>query len=84
MSTPSMPLRSARKPLNLAKLATIFALIFSLAFGLCSVSGISISGGGSYRAAQLLITTSLFIEGVCVVALLALAVVAIFRARRKS
>lgn len=84
MSTPSMPLRSARKPLNLAKLATIFALIFSLAFGLCSVSGISISGGGSYRAAQLLITTSLFIEGVCVVVLLALAVIAIVRARRKN
>jgi hypothetical protein len=82
MSTPSMPLRSARKPFNLARLATIFALIFSLAFGLCSVSGISISGGGSYRAAELLITTSLFIEAVCVIALLSLAVIAIFRSRR--
>ncbi len=82
MSSPSMPLRSARKPLNLAKLTTIFALIFSLAFGLCSVSGISISGGGSYRVAQFLITTSLFIEGVCVIALLALLVVAILRRRK--
>ena len=84
MSSPSMPLRSARKPLNLAKLATIFALVFSLAFGLCSVSGMSISGGGSYRAAQLLITTSLFIEGVCLAALLALLVVAITRRRKTS
>ncbi len=84
MSTPSMPLRPSRKPLNLSKLATIFALIFSLAFGLCSVSGISISGGGSYRAAELLITTSLVIEAVCVTVLLALGVVAILRARRNK
>jgi hypothetical protein len=84
MSTPSMPLRSSRKPLNLSKLATIFALIFSLAFGLCSVSGISISGGGSYRAAEFLITTSLVIEAVCVTVLLALGVVAILRARRNK
>jgi len=83
MSTPSMPLRSGRKPLNLAKLATIFALIFSLAFGLCSVSGISISGGGNYRVAQLLITISLVIEGACVTVLLALGVVAVLRRRRK-
>jgi hypothetical protein len=82
MSTPSMPLRAARKPLNLAKLTTIFALIFSLAFGLCSVSGISISAGGSYRAAEFLITASLGIEAVCVIAFLALGLVAILRARR--
>ena len=82
MSTPSMPLRSARKPLNLARLATILALIFSLAFGLCSVAGISISGGGSYRAAAFLITTSLIIGAVCIAGLLALGVVAILRARR--
>jgi hypothetical protein len=84
MSSPSMPLRSARKPLNLSKLATVFALIFSLAFGLCSVSGISISGGGSYRAAQFLITTSLFIEGVCLAALLTLLVMALLRRRKTT
>ena len=49
MSTPPMPVRHAHKPTNLSKLATVFALTFSLAFGLCSVSGISISGGGNYR-----------------------------------
>jgi hypothetical protein len=84
MSSPSMPFRSVRKPLNLAKLATIFALIFSLAFGLCSVSGMSISGGGSYRAAQFLITTSLFIEGVCLFALMTLLVMAILRRRKTT
>ena len=81
MSTSPLPIRSARKPLNLSKLATIFALIFSLAFGLCSVSGISMSSGGNYRAAQLLIATSLTIEGVCVAALLILGVIAIIRVR---
>jgi hypothetical protein len=58
MSTPPMPVRHAHKPANLSKLATVFALTFSLAFGLCSVSGISISGGGSYEVAQLLISAS--------------------------
>jgi hypothetical protein len=84
MSTPPMPLRSARKPASLAKLATILALTFSLAFGLCSVSGISISGGGSYRAAQLLIGTSLVIEAVCTTGLVLVGIVAILRARRKE
>ena len=58
MSTPPMPIRASHKPINLAKIATVFALTFSLAFGLCSVSGISISGGGNYRVAELLKLTS--------------------------
>ncbi len=79
MSTPPMPVRHAHKPANLSKLATVFALTFSLAFGLCSVSGISISGGGSYRVAQLLISTSLVIEAICAAGLVVLGIVALLR-----
>jgi hypothetical protein len=79
MSTPPMPVRHAHKPINLSKLATVFALTFSLAFGLCSVSGISISGGGSYQVAQLLISTSLVIEAICAAGLVVLAIVAMLR-----
>ena len=79
MSTPPMPVRHAHKPLNLSKFATVFALTFSLAFGLCSVSGISISGGGSYRVAQLLIATSLVIEAICAAGLMVIGVVAMVR-----
>ncbi len=79
MSTPPMPVRHAHKPINLAKFATVFALTFSLAFGLCSVSGISISGGGNYRVAQLLIATSLVIEAICAAGLLVLGILAMLR-----
>jgi hypothetical protein len=79
MSTPPMPVRHAHKPANLSRLATVFALTFSLAFGLCSVSGISISGGGSYQVAQLLISTSLVIEAVCAAGLVVLGIVAMLR-----
>ena len=79
MSTPPMPVRHAHKPVNLSKLATVFALTFSLAFGLCSVSGISISGGGNYRVAELLISTSLVIEAVCAAGLTVLGIVAFLR-----
>jgi hypothetical protein len=81
MSTPPMPVRHSHKPVGLAKLATAFSLIFSLAFGLCSVSGISISGGGNYRVAQLLITTSLVIEAICAAGLVVIGVVAFIRSR---
>ncbi len=79
MSTPPMPIRASHKPINLAKIATVFALTFSLAFGLCSVSGISISGGGNYRVAELLISTSLVIEAVCAAGLTVLGIVALLR-----
>jgi hypothetical protein len=79
MSTPPMPIRAEHKPINLAKFATVFALTFSLAFGLCSVSGISIDGGGNYRAAQLLIATSLVIEAICAAGLMVIGVVAMVR-----
>jgi hypothetical protein len=79
MSTPPMPIRHAHKSINLSKFATVFALTFSLAFGLCSVSGISIDGGGNYRAAQLLIAISLVIEAICAAGLVVLGIVAMLR-----
>jgi hypothetical protein len=79
MSTPPMPVQHVHKPINLSKCATVFALTFSLAFGLCSVSGISISGGGSYRVAELLISTSLVIEAICAGGLVVIGVVALLR-----
>jgi hypothetical protein len=79
MSTPPMPIRASHRSINLAKVATVFALTFSLAFGLCSVSGISISGGGSYQVAQLLISTSLVIEAICAAGLVVLGIVAMLR-----
>ena len=82
MSTPPMPVRHAHKPTNLSKIATVFALTFSLAFGLCSVSGMSIDGGGNYRVAQLLISTSLVIEAVCAAGLVVIGLVAFVRSRR--
>jgi hypothetical protein len=81
MSTPPVPLRPARKPVNLTKATTIFALIFGLAFGICSVSGISLSNGGDPRSAYLLIATALVMGAVCVVCLVAIAVFAFLRSR---
>jgi hypothetical protein len=43
------------------------------------VSGISISGGGSYQVAQLLISTSLVIEAICAAGLVVLGIVALLR-----
>jgi len=84
MSTPPMPLRPSRKPISLAKLATVFALTFSLAFGTCSVSGISISGGGNFSVARLLIGTALVTEAICAGGLLVIGIVAILRSARRK
>jgi hypothetical protein len=85
MSTPPVPLRPPRKPINLTRPTTIFALIFGFAFGVCSVSGISLSNGGNARTAELLIGTAVVIGGVCVACLLVIAVFACARsARRKT
>ncbi len=81
MSTFHAPLRPPRKPVNLAAVTTVFALIFGMAFGICSVSGISLSNGGNARAAHLLIVTALVMGAVCMACLIAVAVIAIIRSR---
>lgn len=81
MSTPPAPLRTSRKPFNLTRLTTVFGLIFGLAFGICSVSGISLSDGGNVRSARLLIATAFVMGGICLVCLLAVAMFAFIRSR---
>ena len=82
MSTPPVSLRPLRKPINLSTLATILALIFSLAFGTCCVSGISLSKGGNTRSAETLIATALILGAVSAAGLAAIAIFTIVRAKR--
>jgi amino acid transporter len=84
MSTPPIPVRPPRKPINLTTVITVFALIFGLAFGICSVSGISLSNGGDPRSAYKLIATASVMGGICVACLMAIAVVAFIRSRGKT
>ena len=83
MSTPPVSVRPSRKPIDLTRLTTIFALTFGLAFGICAVSGISLSDGGNARSAQLLISTAMIMGAVCVVFLMAIAVFALIRSSRR-
>ena len=81
MSTPTGPLRPPQKSVYLTNVITIFGLIFGIAFGICSISGISLSRGGNVHAAHLLISTALIMGAVCVLCLLAVAVFAFIRSR---
>jgi hypothetical protein len=82
MSTPPVPLRPPRKPMNLTWITTVLALTFSLAFGICSISGISLSNGGNEQSKELLIVTAGVIGGICAAGLAALAIVAFVRSKR--
>ena len=82
MSTPPAPLRSTRKPVNLSRATTVLALIFSLAFGICSISGISLSNGGNTKSAELLIVTALVMGSVCAAGLGVIAILALVRSAR--
>jgi hypothetical protein len=85
MSSAPLPSSEPRKPISLAKLATIFAVIFGLAFGLCSVSVISASSRGSGGGVTgFLIPTAIVIEAVCAIGLLVIAVLAIVRSARRK
>jgi hypothetical protein len=81
MSTPPVPLRTSRKSFDLTRVTTVFGLIFGLAFGICSVSGISLSNGGNVRSAHLLIVTAFVMGGICLFCLLAVAIFAFIRSR---
>ena len=81
MSTTPGPLRPARKPFYLTNVITVFALIFGMAFGICSVAGISLSRGDHTRTAHELIATALGMGAVCVICLIAVAVFAYIRGR---
>jgi hypothetical protein len=72
MSTPEP---SARQSISLSKLATIFAVIFGLTFGLCSVSTFT-----AHTVNQYVITTALVIEAICTACLIVIAIIVIIRA----
>jgi len=85
MSSAPLPSSEPRKPIGLARLATIFAVIFSLAFGLCTASVISASSRGSGGGvAGFLIPTAIVIEALCAIGLLVIAVLAIVRRNRPN
>jgi hypothetical protein len=57
-------------------------LIFSIAFGTCSVTGISLSNGGDARSDELLIVIAGVTGGICAAGLAFIAVIAFVRSRR--
>ena len=66
------------KSMSLSKLATICAVAFGLAFGLCSVSALTVVGDHQKIGAGL-IWTSAIIEAVCLVGLVVIGIIAIAR-----
>jgi hypothetical protein len=79
MSTPPLLSPEPRKPMSLAKLATIFAVVFGVAFGLCSITAFGVGGNVNQYA----LGTALVIEAVCVIGLIVTAVLAISRSARR-
>ena len=77
MSMEPLP-STSNEPISLAKLATIFAVIFGIAFGLCTASAFT-GGLGSQKVMQFQIGTSVVIEGVCLLGVLVVGVWAIIR-----
>jgi hypothetical protein len=82
MSMEPLP-STSNEPIRLAKLATIFAVIFGIAFGLCTTSavtgGVGLQGVGLQKVLPFLIGTFLVIEAVCLLGLLVVGVWAIVR-----
>jgi hypothetical protein len=81
MSTSSPHHEAHRRSITLSRLATIFAVVFAMAFGLCTVSATAIVGGNQKIGAGL-IWTSAAIECICLLGLLAIGLVAIVRSIR--
>jgi hypothetical protein len=78
MSSAPLPPPEPRKPISLSKLAVIFAVIFGLAFGLCSVT--AFGAGGSVNQYGLAI--ALIVEAICAIGLIVIAILAIVRSAR--
>ena len=75
MTVPPSP-----RPLTLAKVATVLATVFMVAFGLCAVSALS-GGLGSPKLMPFLIWVSVGTEAICLVGLLVIGGIALFRRR---
>lgn len=72
---------STRESISLSRLATILAVTFAVAFGLCAVSATAVVGDHQ-KVGTGLIWLSVAVEGVCLIGLLAVGIVAIFRSIR--
>ena len=72
------------KPITLSKLATIFAVVFGISFGLCTVSAIGAANGigGFSSVSRFFLVAAAVIEAVCLVGLLCIGVIAIIRSIR--
>ena len=82
MGTPRLPMPPSPRSASLTRVITILGLIFGLAFGLCSVSGISLSNGGNTRSAHLVIATAVVMGVVCLICLGVVAIFTSIRSRR--
>lgn len=69
------------KSMSLSKLATIFAVTFAIAFGLCAVSAMAVVGDHQKIGARL-IWTSVTIEAICLVGLVVVGIIALARTMR--
>ncbi len=74
---PEKPTPVRRAPITLAKLATIFAVVFGLAFGLCTVGTMTAHTVNNY-----LIVAAFVIEVICTLGLIVIAIIVIVRALR--
>jgi hypothetical protein len=81
MSTPPMPPRPPHTSLSLSRVATIIAVVFGVAFGLCSVSA-TVGMGASEKIAPFFVRASLIIEAACVIGLLVVGMIALIRSVR--
>jgi hypothetical protein len=81
MSTSPLPLPPPRKPISLAKLATIFAVVFGISFGLCTVSAIGSANGGRGvgDVLRFFAVAAVVIEAICLLGLLIVGLIAIIR-----
>jgi len=81
MSTSPSTHEAQRKSISLSRLATIFAVTFGIAFSLCTASATAVVGVNQKIGAGL-IWISVAVEGVCLIGLLAIGIIAIFRSIR--
>jgi hypothetical protein len=75
-SSPSPP---PPKPISLARLATILAVAFAIAFGLCAVGVMR-----NFNNPGILVYFSIVIEVICAIGLLVVAILAIIRRSRSN
>jgi hypothetical protein len=77
MSMEPLP-STSNEPISLAKLATIFAAVFGITFGLCTAS-VFTGGLGSQKVMAILLGASAVIESLCLLGLSVVGVWAIVR-----